>query len=98
MFPRDMNCLRNISVDTLHKVDTEDDDDDDDSNVEVVCKLIIIIIIIINIKVVCNLIIIVITINVEVVCKFLGNSCTTAIITKPTIRQNPDAVPVSSVF
>jgi hypothetical protein len=27
-----MVCLRNISVDTLHKVDTEDDDDDDDNN------------------------------------------------------------------
>jgi hypothetical protein len=25
-----MVCLRNISVDTLHKVYTEDDDDDDD--------------------------------------------------------------------
>jgi len=24
MFPRDMVCLRNISVDTLHKGDTED--------------------------------------------------------------------------
>jgi len=24
MFPRDMVCLRNISVDTLHKEDTED--------------------------------------------------------------------------
>jgi hypothetical protein len=24
MFPRDMICLRNISVDTLHKGDTED--------------------------------------------------------------------------
>jgi len=29
---RDMVCLRNISVDTLHKGDTEDDDDDDDDN------------------------------------------------------------------
>jgi hypothetical protein len=29
MFPREMVCLRNISVDTLHKGDTEDDDDDD---------------------------------------------------------------------
>jgi hypothetical protein len=27
-----MGCLRNISVDTLHKGDTEDDDDDDDDN------------------------------------------------------------------
>jgi hypothetical protein len=32
MFPRDMVCLRNISVDTLHKGDTEDDDDDDDND------------------------------------------------------------------
>jgi len=35
MFPRDMVCLRNISVDTLHKGDTEgdnDNDDDDDNN------------------------------------------------------------------
>jgi cobalamin biosynthesis protein CobT len=28
MFSRDMVRLRNISVDTLHKGDTEDDDDD----------------------------------------------------------------------
>jgi hypothetical protein len=27
-----MVCLRNKSVDTLHKGDTEDDDDDDDNN------------------------------------------------------------------
>jgi hypothetical protein len=27
-----MVCLRNISVDTLHKGDTEDDDDNDDDN------------------------------------------------------------------
>jgi hypothetical protein len=27
-----MVCLRNISVGTLHKGDTEDDDDDDDDN------------------------------------------------------------------
>ena len=32
MFPRDMVCLRNISVDTLHKGDTEGDDDDDDDD------------------------------------------------------------------
>ena len=32
MFPRDMVCLRNISVDTLRKGDTEYDDDDDDNN------------------------------------------------------------------
>jgi hypothetical protein len=30
MFPRDMVCLRNLSVDILHKGDTEDDDGDDD--------------------------------------------------------------------
>jgi hypothetical protein len=28
VFPRDMVCLWNISVDTLHKGDIEDDDDD----------------------------------------------------------------------
>jgi hypothetical protein len=27
-----MVCLRNISVDTLNKGDTDDDDDDDDNN------------------------------------------------------------------
>ena len=27
-----MVCLMSISVDTLHKGDTEDDDDDDDNN------------------------------------------------------------------
>jgi hypothetical protein len=27
-----MVCLRNISVDTLHKGDTEDNDDDDNNN------------------------------------------------------------------
>jgi hypothetical protein len=32
MFPRDMVCLRNISVCTLHKGDTEDDDDDNNNN------------------------------------------------------------------
>jgi len=32
MFPRDMVCLRNIIVDTLHKGDTEDDDDDNNNN------------------------------------------------------------------
>jgi len=32
MFPRDMVCLWNISVDTLHKGDTEDDDDDNNNN------------------------------------------------------------------
>jgi hypothetical protein len=32
MFPRDMVCLKNISVDTLHEEDTDDDDDDDDDN------------------------------------------------------------------
>jgi hypothetical protein len=32
MFPRDMVCLRNISVDTLYKGDIDDDDDDDDDD------------------------------------------------------------------
>jgi len=32
MFRRDMVCLRDMSVDTLHKGDTEDDDDDDDDD------------------------------------------------------------------
>jgi len=32
VFPRDMVCLRNISVDTPHKGDTEDDDDDNNNN------------------------------------------------------------------
>jgi hypothetical protein len=27
-----MVCLRNISVDTLHKEDTDDDDDDNNNN------------------------------------------------------------------
>jgi hypothetical protein len=32
VFPRDMVCLRNISIDTLYKGDTEDDNDDDDDD------------------------------------------------------------------
>jgi hypothetical protein len=32
VFPRDMVCLRNISVDTLHKGDTEDNNYDDNNN------------------------------------------------------------------
>jgi hypothetical protein len=32
MFLSYMVCLRNISVDTLHKEDTEDDDDDNNNN------------------------------------------------------------------
>jgi hypothetical protein len=32
VFPRDMVCLRNISVDTLCKGDTEDDDDNDNND------------------------------------------------------------------
>jgi hypothetical protein len=35
MLPRDMVCLRNISINTLHKGDTDDDDDDDDDNVKI---------------------------------------------------------------
>jgi len=33
VFPRGMVCLRNISVDTLHKGDTKDDDDNNNNNV-----------------------------------------------------------------
>jgi hypothetical protein len=32
VFPRDMVCFRNVSVDTLHKGDTEDDDDNNNNN------------------------------------------------------------------
>ena len=32
MFPRDIVCLRNISINTLHKGDDDDDDDDDNNN------------------------------------------------------------------
>jgi len=32
MFPGDTVCLRNVSVDTLHKGETDDDDDDDYDN------------------------------------------------------------------
>ena len=32
MFPRDTVCLRNISVDTLHKGDTKDDDNNNNNN------------------------------------------------------------------
>ena len=45
MFLRDMVCLRNISVDTLHKGDTDDDndgDDDDDDNIIIIIIIIII--------------------------------------------------------
>jgi hypothetical protein len=31
-FPRDMVCLRKISVGIIHKGDTDDDDDDDDGD------------------------------------------------------------------
>jgi hypothetical protein len=37
-----MVCLRNISVDTLHKGNTEDDDDDDDNNIIIIIIIIII--------------------------------------------------------
>jgi hypothetical protein len=36
MFPRDMGCLRNISVDTLHKGDTEDDNNNNNNNNNIV--------------------------------------------------------------
>ena len=32
MFPRDIVCLRNMSINTLHNGDDEDDDDDDNNN------------------------------------------------------------------
>jgi len=32
LFPRDTVCLRNISINTLHKGDDDDDDDDDNNN------------------------------------------------------------------
>jgi len=32
MFPRDMVCLGNISVDTLHKGDTEDNNNNNNNN------------------------------------------------------------------
>ena len=32
VFPRDTDCLKNISINTLHKGDDYDDDDDDDEN------------------------------------------------------------------
>jgi hypothetical protein len=32
VFPRDIVCLRNICVDTLHKGDIDDDSNDDDDN------------------------------------------------------------------
>ena len=38
MFPRNMVCLRNINVDTLHKGDTDDDDDNDDDNNNIFCS------------------------------------------------------------
>jgi hypothetical protein len=44
MFPRYMVCLRNISVDTLHKGDTEgdgDDNDDDNNNNNIKHKTVI---------------------------------------------------------
>jgi hypothetical protein len=32
VFPRDMVCLRNISVDTLHKGDTENNNNNNNNN------------------------------------------------------------------
>ena len=32
MFPRDIVCLRNMSISTLHKGDDDDDDDDNNNN------------------------------------------------------------------
>jgi hypothetical protein len=39
MFPRDMDCLRNISVDTLHKGDTENDDNNDNNFILLTTRL-----------------------------------------------------------
>jgi hypothetical protein len=36
VFPRDMVCLRNISVDTLHKGDTEDNNNNNNNNNNVI--------------------------------------------------------------
>jgi len=38
MFPRDMVCLRNIRVDTLHKGNIDDDDDDNRNSAHVECE------------------------------------------------------------
>ena len=32
VFPRDIVCLRNMSINTLHKGDDDDDDDDNNNN------------------------------------------------------------------
>jgi len=32
LFPRDIDCLTNISTNTLHKGNDDDDDDDDDDD------------------------------------------------------------------
>ena len=32
LFPRDIVCLRNISINTLHKGDDDDDDDNNNNN------------------------------------------------------------------
>ena len=32
LFPRDIVCLRNISINTLHKEGDDDDDDDNNNN------------------------------------------------------------------
>jgi len=32
VFPRDIVCLRKMSISTLHKGDDDDDDDDDNNN------------------------------------------------------------------
>jgi len=32
MFPRDVVCLRNININTLHKGDDDDDDDNNNNN------------------------------------------------------------------
>jgi len=32
VYPKDIVCLRNISINTLHKGDDDDDDDDNNNN------------------------------------------------------------------
>jgi hypothetical protein len=39
MLPRDMVCLRNIRVDTLHKGDTDDDDDNNNNTIKLNCAV-----------------------------------------------------------
>ena len=42
MFPRDIVCLRNISINTLHKGGDGDDDDDDDDDDNIISNRMVI--------------------------------------------------------